>query len=216
MARLPGGAGARLTPQPAMDLPKVAVHAWPTSRQLMSALPDAAPDLIVISVATPDSTLRHAARLQLRGALREVLGLRFDCAPESIALVSTPGQAIRVDLPGHGIGLSASHEPGISVAAIHRQGPVGIDIMRLTEAFEWQPLARDYLGMDAFKWIAGQAQHEQLPAFAREWTRLEACLKCLGIGLQEWNPSLERRIGACRSIELELPAGLFGAVACSR
>jgi 4'-phosphopantetheinyl transferase len=182
----------------------------------MAALPDARPDLIVISVVTPDSTLRHAARAQLRGALREVLGLRLHRAPESIELVSTPGQAIRVDLPGHRIGLSASHEPGLSVAAIHRCGPVGIDIMRLSEEFEWQPVARDYLGLQALARIACMPSQGQLPAFAREWTRLEACMKCLGIGLQEWSLSLERQIGACHLIELELPVGLFGAVACAR
>jgi 4'-phosphopantetheinyl transferase len=216
MARLPGGAGARLTSRPAMDQATGAVLPWPASRPLIAAASDAGPDLVVISIATPDSTLRDAARAQLRGAVREVLGLRLDRAPETIALVSTPGRALRVDLPGHRIGLSASHESGISVAAIHRCGAVGVDIMRLTEEFEWQPVARDYLGMQALARIACRPQHEQLPAFAQEWTRLEACLKCLGVGLQEWNPSLERRIGACRSIELELPAGLFGAVACSQ
>lgn len=215
MARLPGGAGARLTSRPAMDQATVAVLPWPASRQLIATASKAGPDLVVISIATPDSTLRDAARAQLRGAMRELLGLRLDRAPETIALVSTPGQALRVDLPGHRIGLSASHEPGISVAVIRWCGPVGVDIMRLKDEFEWQPVARDYLGMDAFRRIACQARPEQLPAFAREWTRLEAGLKCLGVGLQEWSSSLEARIGACRISELELPAGLFGAVACA-
>lgn len=212
MARLPGGAGARLTTRQAMDQATVAVHRWPASRPLLAAAPEAGPDLIVISMATPDSTLRHVARAQLRGAVREVLGLWLGSSPEAIALVSKPGQALRVDLPGHTIGLSASHEAGFSVAAIHRCGPVGVDIMRLRDEFEWQPVARDYLGVDAFERIACLAQPERMQAFAREWTRLEACLKYLGIGLQEWSLSLAPRLGACRVSELELPAGLCGAV----
>lgn len=192
----------------------LAVYPWPASRPLIAALPEAGPDLMVISVATPNTTLRDAARAQLRGAVREVLGLQLNRSPASMALISVPGQAIRVDLPGHAISLSASHESGISVAAIRRGGPVGVDIMRLPEEFDWQPLARDYLGLQAFAKLECMPRHEQLPAFTREWTRLEAALKCLGIGLQEWNASLERQIRACHIIALALPAGLFGSVAC--
>lgn len=175
-----------------------------------------APDLLVISVATPHNPLRHGARLQLRTAVREVLGLQLGCTPESIVLASQPGQAICVDLPRHGmgIGLSLSHEAGISVAAIRSCGQVGIDILRLPEAFDWRPIARDYLGPQVLAHIATRPPDEQPPAFAHEWTRLEAGLKCLGVGLQEWNPSLAKKLESCRFIGLKLPADLFGTVAC--
>ena len=214
MARLPGCARARLTLRQSKDQAALSVYPWPASRPLIAALPEARQELMVISVTTPSSTLRDTARAQLRGAVREVLGLRLHRAPETIALLCVPGEAIRVDLPGHAISLSASHESGISVAAIRQGGPVGIDIMRLPEEFDWQPVARDYLGLQAFAKLERMPQHEQLPAFTREWTRLEAALKCLGIGLQESNVSLERQIRACHIIRLELPAGLFGSVAC--
>ncbi len=197
-----------------MNQAKVAVHLWPASRQLLAAAPEARPDLIVIRIDTPFGTLRDAARGQLRGALRELLGMQLHRAPETIALNSAPGRALRVDLPGHRISLSASHEPGISVAAVRRCGPVGVDIMRLPPVFDWQRVARDYLGPAAFHRIAEHAQHEQLSAFAVQWTRLEAGLKCLGVGLQEWDASLAQQMRTCRILDLELPEGLFGAVAC--
>ena len=199
-----------------MDQTRVAVHPWPESRKVIAAETEAGWDLILISVATTVGTLRDAARAQLRGAVCEVLGLLLDRAPETIALISTPGHALRVDLPGQKIGLSTSHAPGISVAAIDRRDAVGIDIMRLPQELEWQSVTRDYLGPQAFNRIARQSLHEQMPAFAREWTRLEACLKCSGVGLQEWRLSLAHRIGACRTTELELPTGLIGTVASSR
>jgi 4'-phosphopantetheinyl transferase len=213
VARLPGGTRARLTLRQSKNQAALAVYPWSDSRPLIAVAPEAGQDLMVISVTTPNSTLRDAARAQLRDAVREVLGLRLHRAPETIPLLSMPGQAIRVDLPGHMIGLSASHESGISVAAIRWGGLVGVDIMRLPEEFEWQPVARDYLGLQAFAKLERMPQHEQLPAFTREWTRLEAALKCLGIELQESNASLDRQIRACRIISLELPAGLFGSVA---
>ena len=205
----------------------LAVHPWPASRALLAANAGngsgllgpagsgVAADLLVISVVTPDSTLRDAARAQMRGALREVLSLQLGCAPESVVLQSIPGQPLRIEQPSHGqnIGLSISHEAGLSVAALHRNGPVGVDILRIAPAFDWQAVARDYLGPQAVRRIAGQPEPEQPLAFAREWTRLEAGLKCLGFGLQEWNPGLRQGLESCRVLAIDLPSGLCGAVA---
>lgn len=194
----------------------VAVHPWPGSRHLLNTASGIGAELLVISVATPDSPLRDTARTQVRSALREVLGLQLGCAPEAVNLRSVPGQPLCVELPGHAIsaiGLSASHEAGLSVAAIRRQGPVGIDIMRIAPAFDWQAVARDYLGPQAMHRIASQPEPDQPQAFAREWTRLEAGLKCLGIRLQEWCPVLAQQLESCFSMELELPSGMCGAVA---
>ena len=194
----------------------VAVHPWPASRHLLDTASGIGSDLLVISVATPDSPLRDTARTQVRGALREVLGLQLGCSPEAVNLCSVPGQALRVALPGHAIsaiGLSASHEAGLSVAAIRQGGPVGIDIMRIAPAFDWQAVARDYLGPQAWHRIASQPEPDQPQAFAREWTRLEAGLKCLEIGLQEWCPALTQQLESSCFMELDMPAGLCGAVA---
>ena len=204
----------------------LAVHPWSASRallatgfgsdsKLLAAGSSAAPDLLVISVLTPDSPLRDTARAQLRRALCEVLSLQLGCPPESIVLKSVPGQALRVELPGHGqnIGLSASHEAGLSVAALRRSGPVGVDIMRITTAFDWQAVARDYLGPQDWRRIASHPEPEQPKAFAHEWTRLEAGLKCLGLALQEWSPALAQALESCHLRALELPADLCGAVA---
>lgn len=214
MARLPGGAGAPVRPPLQQPQAPLAVHPWPASRALLAAASGASAELLVISVATLENTLRDTARAQLRGALREVLGLQLDRAPETVTLLSAPGQALRLEMPGQRIGLSVSHEPGLSVAAIRRHGPVGIDIMRVAPAFDWQAVARDYLGPQALRRIASQPVQEQPRAFAREWTRLEAGLKCLGITLQEWSPALAQRLESCRLMQLGLPAGLCGAVAC--
>lgn len=205
----------------------VSVHPWPASRALLAAGAgrsselwgtgtEIPADLLVISVATADSTLREAARAQLRDALREVLSLQLGCAPESVVLQSIPGQPLRVEQPSHGqnVGLSISHEAGLSVAALRRSGPVGVDILRIAPAFDWQAVARDYLGPQCLRRIASQPAPDQPQAFASEWTSLEAGLKCLGIGLQEWCPALAQQLKSCCVMALDLPAGLCGAVAC--
>ena len=202
------------------------VHLWPASRALLAASvgngsglltpagSGAAAELLVISVVTSDSTLRDAARAQMRDALREVLSLQLGCAPESVVLQSIPGQPLRVEQPSHGqnIGLSISHEAGLSLAALRRNGPVGVDILRIAPAFDWQAVARDYLGPKAVCRITSQPESEQSLDFAREWTRLEAGLKCLGLVLQEWNPALAKQLESCRFRKLALPTRLCGTV----
>jgi 4'-phosphopantetheinyl transferase len=172
---------------------------------------------IVISVATPDTTIRHIARARIRSALRETLGRLLNHPPEAIPLISQPGQPLRLELPGHAIGLSVSHEAGLSVAAIHRHGAVGIDLMRVGAApdwmSDWETVALDYLGRQARDRIARHAPAQTAQAFAHEWTRVEACLKCLGLPLQEWSPALQRRLSRCRVVGLELGEGWAGALA---
>lgn len=199
----------------------------PEHRVLVPAWPDAAPRalealrgaqaLAVIHITTPNTEIRHAAREHLRAALRELLAALLQQPAATLPLVSQPGQALRLDLPGTPIGLSVSHAPGLSVAAVHRHGAVGVDVMRIGEGADWMPdwetVARDYLGPQAQGRIAQMAPDLRACAFAREWTALEARLKCLGMGLTEWTPALEQRLATCTVTPLDLPPGLCGAVA---
>jgi 4'-phosphopantetheinyl transferase len=192
------------------------VYPWPASRELIAATPQIDRSPILISVVTSLSAPRDAARTQLRQAVLELLCLQLGLTPDAVVLDCTPGRAMRVNLTGHHIRLSASHEQGISVAAIYRSGPVGIDIVRIPPAFDWQQIALDYLGPQVVAGIVNLPCSQKMPAFAREWTRLEARLKCLGVGLQEWSVALESRMQACCTVEIELPAGLVGCCAVLR
>lgn len=192
---------------------RLAVQHWPAARPLIEAGRGWDRGLLVIGVATPDSAIRATARRQIREALCEVLGILLDCEPGRVPLVSSPGQALRVDLPDRCIGVSVSHEPGLSLAAIHRHGPIGVDLMRVTDVIEWEAVAYDYLGPSQAARIACMAPSERSHAFARAWTCLEAGLKYLGLGLEEWSPALASRLQACDMIALDLPAGLAGTVA---
>lgn len=190
---------------------RIEVRSWPQAQHRALADLDAGQALTVIAVATPETTLRDAGRELIRKALRAVLGGHLGCPPEAVPLRSAPGQA--PDLAGLGIGLSVSHEAGLSLAAIHRRGAVGIDLMRVETLPDWEQLARDYLGCDARRRIAAAPEPQRPQAFGREWTRAEAGLKCLGLGLTEWSPGLDRRLRRCATAELALPAGLAGALA---
>jgi 4'-phosphopantetheinyl transferase len=200
-----------------MQDPRVLVHPWPDAAPLALKALRGAQALTVIHVTTPNTEIRNEAREHLRAALRELLAALLQQPAVTLPLVSQPGQALVLDLPGRPIGLSVSHAPGLSVAAVHRHGAVGVDVMRIADGADWMPdwetVARDYLGPQAQARIANVTTDQRPYAFAREWTALEASLKCLGIGLTEWTPALERRLAGCMVTTLDVPLGLCGAVA---
>ena len=170
--------------------------------------------LHLLLVPTPNASTREEARLCVRAALkqklRELLG---DCGIDAV-LRSIPGQAICLAAPLAHIGLSISHEPGLSVAAINLAGPVGIDLMCLCAPLpDMEALAMDYLGPAVFDAIQQHPAVGRSEIFARAWTAHEACLKCLGLPLVEWTPELAKSLATCRWMAIETVPGVVASVA---
>ena len=173
---------------------------------------DFSQDLLVVAVDTPRTAIREQARQQVRQILREILAGLLNCSPAQVGLQTQPGQPPRVD--GHpDIGLSISHEPGRSLLAINRSGPVGIDLLHIEAAPAWQSeidgLACDYLGST----ISGNTASERLHNFAQAWTAQEARLKCLALPLQESSPALQQKLAVCMTEALALDGDWIGCVA---
>jgi 4'-phosphopantetheinyl transferase len=173
--------------------------------------------LLVFSLTTPYDTNRDVARQLVRTALRETLAPLLGCTPAAVPLISVPGQAIRLALQEGKIGLSVSHEAGLSLVAIHLHGAVGVDLLRVAEiplaGEEVLRLARDYLGAGVASRLSSLTEEARWQAFAEAWAGLEAGLKCQGEGLVECSPERQALLANCRIRELALPAGLLGAVA---
>jgi 4'-phosphopantetheinyl transferase len=197
--------------------PLLNVISWTGPQSLSAAAAGATDSPLVLGIPTPETPIRDIARSRVRQALREALGILLGLPPERVPLISRPGQAIRLGSPWSHIGLSVSHEPGLTLAAIHLQGTVGVDLMRVEQNPEWltdwQSVAHDYLGPRATERIANQAPSHLAHAFANEWTRAEACLKCHSMQLQEWTPALERSYMSCKLFVLDLPSGFIGTLA---
>ena len=153
---------------------------------------------------------RAAARAALAAELASALGL-----PAGDITLSDergqPPQAQRRDgaaLPT--IGLSISHEKALSLAAWHRGGPVGVDVLRMTGDMpraEMDALSQLYLGIERPPAIAKTAPKAiEIRAFALAWAMHEARLKCAGLALLEWTPALDARLAGLHCAELALPA----------
>lgn len=195
----------------------VIVHSWPESAHL--ALDELRSDraLTAICVAAADTTIRRGAQERIRAALRAMLGALLHRPAESISLISRAGRPLLANLPGRHIGLSVSYVAGSVVAAIYLRGAVGIDVMRVEEGVggmpDWEDVAQNYLGTRACARIAGLAPEQRSHAFALEWTRFEAGLKCHGLALAEWCPRLEHLLASCSLLPLALPEKMTGAIA---
>ena len=192
------------------------VHSWPQAQGQALADLGAGQAITVISVVTPNTTMRATGRELIRSALLTVLGRHLGHSPETVPLSPTALHAPALTLPEHAIDLSVSHEAGMTLAAIHRHGPIGIDVMRIEALPDWELVTMNYLGPHAHQRISAMTSLQRPLAFGREWTRFEACLKCLGLGLVEWNDLLEQRMSRCDTFELALPDGLTGTVAVLR
>lgn len=171
----------------------------------------------VISVATPVTENRVQARTIIRIALRDTLAAFLGQSAESILLDSRPGQPVQLDPTWGGMHLSLSHMPGLSVAAISRVSAVGVDLMQVDrvviETSDWRQMVRDYLGPSASDLLHNTPPAQRPGVFAEAWTRLESCLKCMGLPLTEWNPRLAQQLLNCHVMGLDLPESCCGSIA---
>jgi 4'-phosphopantetheinyl transferase len=160
---------------------------------------------------------RDQARVAIRQALLAELGLLTGLPPGQIVLHAAPGEApwAQLDAPeGRRCAwLAISHDGELSVAAISLHGAVGIDVTRIVDIPDWQPVARDYLGPAVAAALAALEPPARAAAFARAWSEREARLKCLGWPLAEWNAEAEGVLQGCRCTPLALPDGYVGALA---
>ncbi|PKB24786.1 4'-phosphopantetheinyl transferase family protein [Janthinobacterium sp. 64] len=163
--------------------------------------------VLAIGIVPPPS--RMEARARLRQAVCEAAAQWQNLDIEAISVESTPGSSPRLLLAGGVAGLSLSHDEGISLAAVHLHGAVGIDVMRVQDIPDWFHLARDYLGPQVAEALSACPADQRPLALAQAWTAREAALKCAGLQLAEW----EGAAPACRSHALPLPAPYVATLA---
>lgn len=177
------------------------VALWPQQR------PEKAAKAFVLALQLPPTLPRPQARQALREALLEALAQQLGLAADELQLETVPGLAPR--LIGHEIGISFSHEAGLSLAAVNLLGPVGVDLLLDAPAPpDWQAVVRDYLGPQA---LVGMREQDFGPA----WAAHEARLKFHGRALSEWQASMAETawFAACQCHALRLPQGWVGSLA---
>ena len=192
--------------------PPLTVYFWPESADDIPVNQS----LIVIAVRTLPTTVRSQARKLIRLAITQVLADKLSCPYTEIKLTSQSGQSVKVSQPRQTIGLSISHEPDLSLAAINMNGKVGVDLIdvkSIPNNHEIYKLALEYLGAQVAESLSLLPSEVQKHAFANAWTEFEARLKCQGGSLDEWTASSALQLNTLNIRPLELPEGYIGTVA---
>lgn len=130
-----------------------------------------------------------------RAKLREILSVRTGVPPELLRFEAGPHGKPR--LHGDICHFSASHSNERMLVAIDDR-ELGCDIERIVPDFDWPPLAERFFARDEQRALL--AAPDGLRAFFRCWTRKEAFVKGLGLGLSYPLDGFEVTVGEAAEI----------------
>jgi 4'-phosphopantetheinyl transferase len=155
-------------------------------------------DLVVIGIDIERGLQRADARLQIRQALIKVIAAAWGLTENEIHLHAEKGQVPYAVVGGktleRTVHLSIAHEDQYALAAICVANSIGLDVVKISDIFEWKDTAVLYLGESIAQDISTKPADQQFDIFLRAWASHEARLKCLGLGLQEWSEELEQQL----------------------
>ncbi len=119
-----------------------------------------------------------------RGALRRVLAAYLGCEPQAVEL--REGEHGKPELGGGGpLRFNLSHSGAVTLIAVCAEREVGVDVELAKPRRNLVAIAERELGSEAAA-VRAAPEAERAAVFYRAWTRHEARLKCLGVGL--WAP----------------------------
>lgn len=149
-----------------------------------------------------------ASHIALRQALAEYTGLHH------AALQLATGSFGKPSLSGHTrTQFSLSHSQGLALIAVGGRGPLGADVELLRPVPDAAVLAAEHFTAREQQALAALPAQERDKAFLTCWTRKEACLKAIGVGLllspQSFEVGLEPD---SRSVELSVAGRILWLV----
>ncbi len=145
-------------------------------------------------------------------ALRELLAAYTGLRAEALRFVTSAfGKPSLPDQPR--TRFSLSHSQGLGLIAIGGRGPLGADVEWLRTVPDAPALAAQHFTRRENEALAALPAHERNRAFLTCWTRKEACLKAIGLGLMVPPESFE--VGVTperRSVEVPLAGRILWLV----
>jgi 4'-phosphopantetheinyl transferase len=119
-----------------------------------------------------------------RAALRCLLAREIGVSPKDVSLIRNAwGKLLLADNERWPeLDFSVSHAGELSVIAVSRCGPVGVDIERRRHVSEMERIATDIFDETTAAALRRLPLQDRDTAFFRLWTAGEACLKAMGLG----------------------------------
>jgi 4'-phosphopantetheinyl transferase len=114
--------------------------------------------------------------------LRTLLARRLAAAPAGFAFATGPNGKPRLAGPGAGIAFNLSYGDAMVALAFARR-PVGVDVEALRDNLAFGEIGRRFFRPDELQYLESGPGPGVRDRFFRLWTRKEAVLKALGVGL---------------------------------
>ncbi len=163
------------------------VHVWAVDRDA-----DAGDNGML---SPPERARREAfrfARDRLRyatshAALYRLLGAYLGCAPEAVRLITGQWGKPALDPRTHSnpVWFNMAASGPLALIAVTRAAEVGVDLEELAPFPDLSEVAADHFSPEERAAIAAATGAQRLATFYRCWTRKEAYLKALGVGLRQ-------------------------------
>jgi 4'-phosphopantetheinyl transferase len=118
-----------------------------------------------------------------RGQLRLLLARYLDANARDIALMEGSHGKPRLAVGPSWLRFNLSHSDGVAVYAVARDREVGVDHERIRSDFPFDEIARHYYSPRERAHLAGLPEADRLFAAFSYWTRKEAYLKAVGVGM---------------------------------
>jgi 4'-phosphopantetheinyl transferase len=162
---------------------------------------DAARKSACATIYTSPEELERAARFRLprdrerfiacRSVLREILSTYLSIDPRRVEFTSNPHGKLAVE----GLYFNLSHSDDLAIIAVSRTREVGVDIERIRSDVAAEAIAARFFSPAEAAALAGLPPEDRHKAFFRLWTRKEAYVKAVGLGLSIPLSSFEITIG---------------------
>ena len=122
-----------------------------------------------------------------RGALRQLLAQYLDTKPEAFRL--SYGAYGKPLLDGEHkdsrLRFNMSHSHEVALFAFAEDRELGVDVEHIRADFASEDIARRFFSRREVETFNTLPQHDQVAAFFRCWTRKEAFIKVIGLGLSQ-------------------------------
>jgi 4'-phosphopantetheinyl transferase len=157
--------------------------------------------------------------LATRGWLRHLLGAELGVAPDSIELAYAEGGKPHAGEDGPRFSISRS--AGVALFGLARGIEIGVDIEQVRTNADVEDIAARFFSPDERSALATLCDTERLEASFQCWTRKEAYVKGLGVGIgapldtfDAWaNGASPAIVGSWRIHRLEVARGFAASVA---
>jgi 4'-phosphopantetheinyl transferase len=125
-----------------------------------------------------------------RALLRRILGVYLDAAPQGIAFTTGPQGKPALKEPA-GVYFNLSHSQGLALVAMTKLAEVGVDVEAVRPHPTHRELADRFFAPAEAALLRRLPAERSLPAFFHGWTRKEAILKAMGVGLSYGSERVE-------------------------